>query len=227
MPSVLPTPYPFDPTGTSVANKITNEQQILTAANFEDYHFVIPSFAPYFADGLIVTIQEVGGPIRPLVEGLDYYCTLKFIAASRACAKPIYGSISMLDLQLAGIVRLTYQTLGGDWTQNNTKITEILADRLHNPRITAWDVVVDMPYSFPVIDHEWDLVDMVGMSDINSTLTDIAGALAQAPLSGLNMHLSDNQNPHHTSASQVGAYSKFEIDDQLTQIRARLTALEN
>lgn len=164
--------YPFDPTGVLVSNKITNEQQILTVSTYDDYHFLVPTFAPYFSNSMVIKYTSTSGQTKTLVEGIDYYCTHWFIAASRGCSANIYGSVSFLDLSLAGVISWTYQTIGGVWTVDHVAIAQILADRLHNPRITAWDVVVDLPVSFPPIAHAWDVVDLVGASAI---VTGLAG----------------------------------------------------
>ena len=196
--------YPFDPTGALQSNKITGEQQILTASNFRDYHFIVPRWAPYFTTSLVVKHRALDNSVTTLVEGQDYYCTHEFISASRACATPIAGSISFTNLDLTGVILLEYQTLGGIWTQDEAKIAEILADRLHNPRITAWDEVVDMPISFPPIDHEWDLVDMVGQAEVLEALQAIEDVLRQTGDAGLAQHLADLNNPHQTTKAQVG-----------------------
>lgn len=169
--------YAFDPTGKLAANLIVGEQQILTEANYRDFHFIVPKMAPYFAESLSISFRSITNEVRPLNEGVDYYCTHEFIGASRSTVKPVFGSISFLDLQLAGVVTLSYQTLGDVWVQEDTKIAEILADRLHNPRITAWESVVDMPYAFPPIDHAWDLTDLVGASEIVASLQKIEQAI--------------------------------------------------
>lgn len=214
------TPYPFDPTGVVATNKIVGEQQILTAANHRDFHFVVPDFAPFFAEGLVVKHRDLSNVVRTLVEGVDFYTTHWFISASRGCAKPIYGSISFLDLSLTGVIILEYQTLGGVWTQTSTKIAEILADVLHNPRTTAFDVVIDMPVSFPVIDHAWDLADMVGMSQMVEAVNEIADTLRQTGAEGINDHMARVDNPHSVTKAQVGLGSvqNYPIADGPTAI---------
>lgn len=204
MATTPPYAYPFDPTGTSAANKITGEQQVITPANYRDFHYIVPRFAPFFADGLVVKFRDASNVVRTLVEGQDYYCTHWFIAASRACAKAVYGSISFLNNNLAGTVIYDYQTLGGMWTQDLATITQILGDLIHNPRITAWDVVVDMPVTFPVIDHQWDLTDLVGGKEVVQALSTIEVALRQTGQGGLTDHMIDFSNPHRVTAAQVG-----------------------
>lgn len=196
--------YAFDPTGVLAANKIVGEQQVLTAANFRDFHFIVPTYAPFFADGMVVKHRALDNTVRTLVEGIDYYLTHWFISASRACAKPIFGSISFLDLTLNGVIETTYQTLGGDWLQDAATIAQILGDTLHNPRTTAFDQAIEMPYSFPVIDHQWDLTDLVGASAMVAKLAEIEAALRATGDVGIASHVANLLNPHQTTKTQVG-----------------------
>src|SRR5579872_924331 len=133
--------YAFDPQGTNPANLITGEQQVLTGANGTDWYYIIPQLAPFFETGLVVTYTDTSGNTSTLTNGIDYSCTNEYIAASRACATPIWGSITFMDLELTGVVTLQYQTLGGEWCVSMQQIATILANTLANPRITSWDEV--------------------------------------------------------------------------------------
>jgi hypothetical protein len=197
--------YPFDPTGTLASNLISNEQAVITAVNYRDYHFFVPRLAPFFLDSMQITIKDsVTGAIRPLVKGIDWYGCFEFISASRACAKPVWGGVYFLDTNLTGVISMTYQTLGGVWTLDEAKIAELLAYSLHNPRVTAWEEVADPPYAFPPIDHEWDLVDMVGMSDVVTALQGVEDAIRASGGGDITAHINDFDNPHRTTAAQVG-----------------------
>jgi hypothetical protein len=171
--------YPFDPTGTATTNLVTNEQQALNPPTYEDFHFLIPFAAPYFATSLSVSIQPPTGPSRDLVEGIDYYCTFQFIDASRQCASPVYGAVSFIDNSLVGIVSFSYQTVGGDWTIDLNQIAVLLAQTLYNPRITSWDQVTEYPARFPPVDHSWDLVDLTGAADVVTAINGITNAILQ------------------------------------------------
>jgi hypothetical protein len=174
-------PYQFDPTGTLLANRITGEQHIITAVSDRNYHFIVPTFAPFFTEGCTVSYRDVDNNVRYLVEGIDFLFCFQFIAASRSCAKPIYGGISFLNLQLAGVVTLVYQTVGGEWTLDPVQINQILSDMTRNPRFTSWEQVAQVPTLFPVVDHEWNLTDLVGMSEVVQSVDDIALAIANRP----------------------------------------------
>jgi len=155
-------------------------------------------------DTMKIIYKDTVGVQKILQKGVDWYESHEFISASRACATPIFGSISFLNTSLAGVVTLQYQTIGGIWVQDEQKISEILANVLHNPRVTAWEEVIDMPYAFPPIDHEWNLVDMVGMSEVVESLRDIETYIRQQGQDGLVNHLADFNNPHRVTAEQVG-----------------------
>lgn len=195
--------YPFDPTGTNPANLVQNEVHTLSPVTWKDYHFVIPTNGPFFRDSL--TIYDLNAE-RFLVEGVDFYYTHKFISASRATAKDIYGSFTFLNRAYAGAIRINYQTLGGDWSIDSGTITEILMDALANPRVTAWEQIVTLPFQFPVIDHEWNLTDMVGVKEVKEAIDEVKQALldrfAVAP--SLATHIANKANPHDVTKGHVG-----------------------
>jgi hypothetical protein len=122
MPSPAPNTYSFDGSGTLAANLVQDELHTLTVINFRDYHYVIPNFAPFFAESLVVQFRD--DPIEPyanLIEGIDYYPALQYIGATRATGKPIYGALSFNNLSLTGELKITYQTVGGEWTLDVAK----------------------------------------------------------------------------------------------------------
>lgn len=194
--------YPFDPTGTKADNRIEGEQQVLSPPAWRDYHFIIPKLAPFFREGF--TLYHPASN-RVLVEGVDYLLTHRFYQASKAIMKPIYGSVLFFDKSLAGAVTLTYQTLGGNWTIDGVKINQILSQKQANPRITTWEQVAEVPEQFPVIDHEWDIQDMVGMSHVRDALEDIAETLEDRGVdnSTLVSHINNTNNPHGTTKHHV------------------------
>ena len=193
--------YPFDPTGKAVSNLIQNERQTISPPNWTDFYFVIPKMAPYFRDSLRVVHRPSG---KILVEGQDYHCTHFFHDASFGTANRIYGSITLLDKTLTGLLELEYQTLGGEWVIDEDRITSILSNTLANPRITTWEEVVEMPYAFPPIDHEWDLENLRNMDAVVVEIDKIADILRDNSDSAMREHIADLSNPHKVNKAQVG-----------------------
>jgi hypothetical protein len=197
--------YPFDPTGSNPLSRVTNEQHVLTSLNNTELHqTVIPSAAPFFTENVIISFTNPDTSIRVLTEGVDYYFTHIFISAGKATAKPIAGSITFLDNDITGVLRLTYQTIGGVWNIDDNEIASILANLIKNPRTTAWEQITDLPFQFPVIDHEWNLSDMVGATEIVEGINDIRDAVLAGNAGGITAHVNNTENPHATTKSQVG-----------------------
>ncbi len=194
--------YPFDPTGTKASNRIVGELQVLTPPNYSDFYFIVPKFAPYFETGLQIVHLATG---RVLVKGRDYVLSHKFQEASLATAKPVYGSITFYDKTLAGACRIDYQTIGGNWTQSEDAILELVNNAVTDPRTTTWEQVINPPERFPVIDHEWDIgSDMVGASELEAAILAISAAIRESSDAGLPAHLADYNNPHRVTAAQIG-----------------------
>lgn len=206
MPTPAPNTYPFDGSGTAVTNMVEDELHTLTLVNYRDYHFLVPNFAPFFAQGLNVKFQQnPGDPFIDLTEGIDYYPALPFIGATRATGKAVYGAISFNNLTLEGQIKLRYQTVGGEWTLGLTDLTEIAANIIYNPRTTTWEKITNVPCHFPPLDHAWELSDMVGEAEILEELVAIEEAILNKNMdqSWLN-HITNFSNPHRVTKSQVG-----------------------
>jgi hypothetical protein len=199
----MPSTYAFDPTGILPANRITGEQQIITAPTHRNFHFIVPTFAPFFASSIIVSFRDTANVTRTLVEGIDYFNSYQYLGASRACALPIYGGISFLDLTLTGVITLAYNTLGGPWTISSSQITTILSDSIRNPRVTSWEMVSGIPTVFPVVDHQWNQQDLVGMSEVVAKVDLVATAISNRPAPASSFSLSNITNKDQIGLSNV------------------------
>jgi hypothetical protein len=193
--------YPFDPTGTAGTNLVSGERQVVNSPGIMDFFFIIPKAGPFFRSSLKVKLYPSG---VELIEGVDYNPTHLFHAASHATGLGVYGSITFYDHTLSGTISLEYQSIGGDWVIDEAKILTILANTLVDPRITTWDEVVNLPYQFPIIAHEFNVDDFVGAEDIVEGIGGIRDAINAAAAGTSASHLLDFTNPHRVNKSQVG-----------------------
>lgn len=198
--------YPFDPTGTKGSNRIPGEKHALSPPAWKDYFYIIPKLAPFFSGTLKIHHVATG---RELIEGVDWQASHRFLDASRATARPVYGSITFYDKTLSGVVEIDYQTLGGDWTIDDDLILELLVNKSTNPRITTWEEIVDVPYQFPVIDHAYHLDDLVGMSDVKESIDAVAQTILNTRdvRPAFQAHSRNTDNPHEVTKAQVGLES--------------------
>jgi len=211
MANDAPVLLPVDYKGTSPTNRIRGEKHILNKTDAQDHRVIIPDAAPFYANQtdtdirlkVNITDPQTGVKIE-LEEGVHYYPVFYFIQASKATMYPVYGGIEILDWNLEGTVELEfYQALGGIWTLAPSKIAEILADLKYNPRTMAWDQIADLPERFPVVDHEYNFVDMVGQGGLVASVYAIRDVLVSGSAAGLQAHIDNRGNPHGVTKDQV------------------------
>jgi hypothetical protein len=215
--------YPEDQTGTATTNLVKGERQTLnppdapTDQELESgdfairFHFAIPFATPYFRDSLKIKYIPTG---QYLTRGTDYACGHEFQAASYELQNVlggIYGSILFFDPTLSGQIELEYQTLGGNWTLDENKIFEILANRLVDPRSVTYDEVSGKPEVFPPVEHNHPADDFTGMKEM---LVAVA-ALVAAVQNQTDTYL---QNPPILFGLY---YKKSEINTMIADIMAK------
>lgn len=201
--------YPFDPTGVAVTNKVTETQAIQSRGMF-DHYYIVPRSGPFYAESVRLRLYPAGANVNNplggtlLVEGEHFNFGYHFAHASHTIGKPVYGAISFYDRALAGQLRMEYQTLGGEWVLDHQAMTELLANVTQNPRIATWEQMVELPHQFPVVNHDFNIDDFVGMSEVEDRLGDIERAIIQKNEGGMTDHVNNKNNPHEVNKFQVG-----------------------
>lgn len=208
MSTVIPQ-YPFDPTGLATTNTVTETQAIRSRGTF-DHYFIIPRSAPFYAESVKLRLYPAGANVNNpvggelLVEGVHYNFGYHFAQASHTIGKAVYGAITLYDRNLAGQLRMEYQTLGGSWVLDEQGLVELLANHTYNPRIATWEQVVELPHQFPVVNHDFTVDDFVGMDEVVDQLGAISTAIEQKNEGGMASHVESKDNPHEVTKSQVG-----------------------
>lgn len=199
--------YPFDPNGTATTNKVVGERHTITPVNGPDFRFLIPRAAPYFKTSM--QLLHVASN-TPLLEGIHWAAGHKFDRASNTAPfLAVYGSILILDNTIEGVIELTqYQTLGGEFTINETLALELLANAQLDPRLAKWDNVLNTPTTYDPLLHRHHASESTGYEDMVGTLNRLADAiiagLGQSVVDPLaRSHISNMNNPHNTRQSQV------------------------
>lgn len=231
MATEAPVLLPVDYKGTAPTNRVRGEQHILNKTDAQSHRVIIPKLAPFFNNQSETDIRFKMNIVNPqtgvktdLIEGVHYYPVFYFITASKATMRPLFGGIEFLDASLEGTITIEfYQSLGGIWTITAAQIADILADMKYNPRRTSWDMIADLPERFPVVDHEWDYVDITGQVDVVKALYAIRDQLVAQSGTGLTAHVNDKNNPHVVTKEQVnlGLVMNYALAT-VTQARAGL-----
>ncbi len=206
----MPTSYPLDTTGLSPGNLVSNEIHTLTEVNSAPYRILIPTFAPFYLDNFVLVHEDTTGTLTTLIEGSDYIQCLPYIGASRSTGKMLYGGITISNSIYNGTIRITYQTVGGDWIADSNYVRERLVEMAYNPRLTLWDVVTNKPNQFPPTQHGQPSDTVYGQQELINSINSLADTIvAQAAAPSNNamsaaLHPLRTDNPHNTTATQVG-----------------------
>lgn len=168
--------YDFDPYAR-LDNNVVEENINLTATQPTQYNFVVPRHAPFFTKDFEIVHTDSDYPLR---EGVDYHFTHEFKSATLGTAKPVYGSITFVRHDFTGNFKIKYRTIGGIWVNSQQTILEILSQKLINPRKILWEDVADIPTTFPPIDHNQHVDDLVGMSEVVRAIKSLGDSIEQS-----------------------------------------------
>lgn len=194
--------YKFDPSCTNPENIVLRERYTIEPPQTSNFYFVIPKSAPFFAGRDFTITHYPSG--RVLEPGKDYVPSNRFIAATRSTGLGVYGSITILNHTLTGILEITYHTIGGIWTFDEASILEYLTRVERDPRVTSWDSVLDQPTTFPPTLHDFNINDLQGWEVLMPELVGIKEAIDAKGSGALDDHKNDLNNPHVVTKDQVG-----------------------
>jgi len=170
--------YPLDLTGINPSNLITDELHTVSESHFRDYYFIIPNFSPFYVDNFRASVI-INNTERELEEDIDFSFALPYVTATRVTGKVLYGGITLHNLDLNGIIKITYQTLGGDHIVDRLYVLSYLADKAYNPRTTIWDIITNKPNAFPPTPHYQDYDNFYGQEELVQALGEIRDAIIQ------------------------------------------------
>lgn len=178
MPSAVT--YPLDIEGNSPSNLVT-EIHTVTQLNLAMYRIIVPVHAPFYLTNFSLIHIGTGGAETPLTEGVDYAFCLPFEAASRSLQRLLYGGIAIINPNLSGTYRTTYQCLGDKWSANRDYVLQALAASTYNPRRVYWDQVTNVQDLFPPIRHTDDMESMAGFDDLVAAFDRMTLAMLSRP----------------------------------------------
>lgn len=191
--------YEFDPYGNSPDNLIVDEGHALQVPGRDDYYFIIPKAAPFFASTL--EVKSSTGMVHR--EGVDYLIGHTFVEATHQTGKVIAGSIRFLRRDITGMVYVRYQTLGGEWGFDDNAVLQELSNKLVNPLIRSWDQINTLPHAFPPVPHDQSVDEIIGFEEVTTGLEDIRREIEAASAGATQAHVMDRENPHQVTKYQV------------------------
>ena len=202
------TTYQLDITGLLTANRIKRERHTLTVKNGRDRQMIVPTYAPFFGESLVVEYPGPGNQMVKAREGIDYLAVFQFQDLSTVTASPVHGGIGFLNLGISGTVYLSYNTLGGNFVSNRNELYEALMDRILNPRQIEYASITNLPSYFPVASHQHDAQnDLVGFNRAITAMQTASAVVAEnqvePDIAQLLAHSTQQGNVHQLTKAQV------------------------
>nr|DAT15809.1 MAG TPA: structural protein [Caudoviricetes sp.] len=163
--------YPFDPKGDSPDNLVRDEIHEILADKPEPIFYA--RNGAFYNDSLRVTLDG-----RPLTLNTDYQYCFYWSYASEASGHPVSLAIQIINKNLLGTVKLTYQVVGGEYIGYVTGLEELLKTLpLRNPN-TFWDEILERPDAYFPMRHLHHVNDVFGLTKLVVVFDQIRAVLA-------------------------------------------------
>lgn len=177
--ATLPNRYLEDLTGTSPNNKVVGDVYQLSA---KDTRAVATRYGPFYGPSMVV-YDDVNNV--PLVRNKDYSLVGLLPELTDRTGKGVYDAILIVKKNMGNRVRLDYQVVGGNYSNQATTIAQLTEALLQDNRKVDWlEGVVGKPSTFPPALHAHWLQDLVGFGPVVAAIDRIANAvtIGQAPI---------------------------------------------
>ncbi len=161
--------YPEDLTGVNPDNRILNEiHSISPYTSSKPRRILIPNFRPFFTDTTYLKLYDLGSstPLIPLVKDVDYKCVELSEEASIQSGKEVCHSIIIENINVSEQVALSYQTIGGLYTNDTSNLVSLLNTGLNDTRPVPWNNLLGKPFEYEPLPHGHHLRDVVGYAPL-------------------------------------------------------------
>lgn len=217
--------YPYDPTGKATSNLIVGEEHSMVGLTNKAF---VLNYGPFFVNGLILRNKANGQTLQPKSQ---YIATQLFVDETLRTGLDICSILVVTDTTLPAdlVVQVDYQVLGGEFSASVDAIQQLIDSLQIGNQPVTWADIVGKPVLFPPSPHLHDLGDIYGFEYmvaalerltqaiytgdsaqfqaiyqyIDHQIAEVEGDIADSN-ANLTNHLADYNNPHRTTATQVG-----------------------
>lgn len=238
----LVTRYPLDPTGVNPENLVAAEPHTLSARRIRA---VATQYGAFFSESL--QIKDVTNNAI-LVKGQQFYAAELYELPTARYGKEVCAIVLITDENVGPEIELTYQALGGEFSNSMTAISQQIDKLKLDERPVGWGDLIARPDEFPPSHHLHDVGDVYGFEYLVHSLDRVRAAIimgddishdaiyayidqeiaklvlqGQSTAQSLASHLVDYNNPHNVTPDQINVYTKPAVDTQLTALNTSLT----
>lgn len=157
MPTILPARFAIDYTGDSPDNLVVGEPHVIPVRN---KRVVAPLYGPFFKRGLSLfdtTTQQI-------IRNEQYHCfsLIQAVTEHVRAGDEVYDFVVITDPSVSTNVEMTYQSVGGHFTQAMDTTTDLLEILYADDRPARWPNIINSPEFFNPTPHPHNLGEGVG-----------------------------------------------------------------
>ena len=227
--------YSYDATGVNPDNLVVQEPHTLSASRNRIF---VPTNGPFFTESLKIYDGVTG---HLLVRDVDFVCAQLLEQPTIRTGKEICAYVVVTNQSISPTVNIDYQALGGFYSLSVEALEELITTLQLDDRTVAWGEILGKPLLFNASHHFHDIGDVYGFEYVVYALDRIERAILlgdqalwddlrtrinnlkvyvdaqDASLTELidnvvQNHVDNKNNPHNTTAAQVGAYTTAQVD---------------
>nr|DAP57151.1 MAG TPA: structural protein [Caudoviricetes sp.] len=233
--------YEFDKSARSPNNRVANESHVLSD---KSVRVLRPNYGHFYAHTFSMIDKKTGN----VVPARSYYLEDPSETVADLTGFAAYGYVVITDASVSKNVSISYQTVGGRFTNAdvvslNRKLEQLALDN----RPVLWKNVLNKPTGYPAAPHVHSIYDTYNWQHVVYVIE----RLVQAQLTGdeashdaiwrainqlsagsngeveklrreLNAHIGATGNVHRLTPDGLGVYDKSTVDSKINALRSLL-----
>ena len=233
--------YEFDKSARSPNNRVANESHVLSD---KSVRILRPNYGHFYAHTFSMIDKKTGN----VVPARSYYLEDPSETVADLTGFAAYGYVVITDATVSKNVSISYQTVGGRFTNADVMSLNRKLDQLAlDSRPVLWKNVLNKPTGYPAAPHVHSIYDTYNWQHVVYVIE----RLVQAQLTGdeashdaiwrainqlsagsngeveklrreLNAHIGATGNVHRLTPDGLGVYDKSTVDSKINALRSLL-----
>ena len=162
--------YPLDPTGINIDNLVSNELHTLI---IRPLRYLVPNYSAFYADSMVIKDVDTNA----ILNSNQWYPTELQEEPTSLYGKGVYKALIINDASIGINVLLTYQSVGGKYSDSDLPLEEFAATTdLYGKPINFSDIA-GIPKTFLPLSHLHDSKNIYGFEFIVKVLQGVVAKI--------------------------------------------------
>lgn len=236
--------YPFDPSGKNPNNAVIYDSYTLKR---QSRRSIAVRYGCFYSKSIQVRDASTNELLK---RGVHYSLTAMNAEATMLTGQEVHGIIVITEPTVSDKVLVSYQAVGGQFSSQIDAIEQLIGTTQIDDREVYWSNIKDLPSVFEPTKHTHDVGDIYNFNEpvyrtdrirqameVNMTLeldpfylqtdlyADSLNGSADQLAAQINAHINNKDNPHNTTAQQINAYIRQQVDLLFSQLHSSIDQL--